>query len=225
MVAVVGWLISHGLALRAQRKNFLDQIANSARLQIANAMTRYEGWLLDVNSAIRDLEGYVRSEIAKSQSPIQKLEEVRAVLFGRDDAEQAWGWLLEDYEILFPETGACRKDLLQRQMALGSSLFNFHLEMYSLIGKSQKEMESIFHKAVDTYQPQRNCMYQLGLIEDVKVYLQNRVLGQITGNKVPLRRPTDSAIPRIVTGSDGQLEIFEGSDQKTGSRAPEEDST
>jgi hypothetical protein len=153
---------------------------------------------------------YVTSTMAGIITPSEKLEELQKVFFRPGETPHEWGWLLEDYEILFPETAESRKALLDRQSKITASLFDFHASLRTLIGSPLERFEEIFSERVKKHNPQGRCMDQLGLVEDLKIHLQNRVLSRITGNRVPHREPPDPSVPRIAESPDGDLIIVEG---------------
>jgi hypothetical protein len=48
----------------------------------------------------------------------------------------------------------------------------------------------------------------LALTQDLLIYLQNVSIGQITGNKIPVRQPTDPTSIKLITDKRGNLSVY-----------------
>jgi hypothetical protein len=119
-----------------------------------------------------------------------------------------WAGLLEEHEILFPETKKARVVLLERAYAIFSGLADCLNELRAFSSSAQALLtrrERALERAMTLMRALNPD--QLALMHDLRVYLQNRCLGHITGNAVPPRRPTDPSLPVLWENADGELEV------------------
>lgn len=116
--------------------------------------------------------------------------------------------MLEDYEIIFPEIENVRIQLYHRQLDLLGLLGEFDRGLKQYINaESDKSQINCFIEDSSII-IQRHILDQICLMEDLRKYLQNRTLSQITGNKIPERKPLDLSVPKIVMNKTiGLLEI------------------
>ncbi len=206
LIAVAGWVISHWLTLRAQRKNFQDQLLDRARMEIAHALHRYQDWLgliyttlmwANSNAAIEAKGAAIGWDLVKKQAQD---------LLHRHREGSEWSLSLEEYESLFPETAAVRVALLARENEILKILSKLSTDLTTATfpGAALKSRLDLAEWAVK----QESYVFdQQSLIADRRVHLQNASLHRITGAKVRLRQPTDLSLPMIVPGPDGRLQI------------------
>jgi len=206
IIAVVGWILTHWLTIKAQNKNFINRVVNDARLEIRKAIRDYQNWLSKVGTTILTLDiPVILQEEGISANWRQRIDEL-GKLFYRDSSTFKWALRLEEYEILFPKTAECRKDLL-----------GWHTRIRTYLDSFLRELESGFPNAVAL--PQRKkaiekaknglgiVFDQEALMEDLRIYLENLCLSSFTGSKIPERKPGDSSAPRLVQGKNGLLTI------------------
>jgi len=212
-IAVAGWIVAHALTIRAQNKHFITQVINDARLDITRAIRDYQDWLSKVQTTIFTLplniicqeEGFSRQWSLKIAELIE--------LFYRDRSALKWIFCLEEYEILFPTTAECRKHLLDRQTQIQQFLHSFLRELQSTF----LDPAALEHrkKAIDKAQKNVGIVAdQIGLMEDLRIYLQNLCLSSFTGYKIPERKPEDLSVPRLVQNQRGNLQIKENQKQR-----------
>ncbi len=180
---------------------FLHNILNEARKDIVKAVRDYQDWLGGVHAFFDQLPW--RLDLEASGVPQDWLrahrESMEAV---NPDAGTRWIMTLEEYEILFPETAECRRALSDEQRKIRERLTDIQ---FSILNSATRD------RTVRSYSEISNAVQdQLALMEDVRVYIQNKTLSSITGNTVPMRKPPDPKVPRIVAGANGQLEIVTG---------------
>lgn len=117
-----GGTANHLLSVRAQRKNFQNQLRDRARMEIARAVHGYQGWLeglgagyLDAKYGIDRDEHWIETDLEGNREPIK---------YFRDIVQPSRAWIvrLEEYEMVFPETRTIRKDLELRQQRLSLSV-------------------------------------------------------------------------------------------------------
>jgi hypothetical protein len=206
IIAVLGWIITHALTIRAQNKNFINQVINHARIQITEAIRDYQDWLNKVHVKISAASfDVVLEEQGVSVDWWKKIAEFREELL-TDRSSSRWILRLEEYEIIFPETAECRRDLLDRQRQIRKYLGLFLKELLS--GSIDPAALQKRKKATEKAEEDSEIVLdQLALMEDLRIYLQNRCLSSFTGNKVPERNPEDLSLPRLVKDENGNLLI------------------
>ena len=134
--------------------------------------------------------------------------ELNALFYSERDGTRQWAASLEDYEILFPETRACRIELLDRQAEIQRYVFDFSVAFASALLVPPETRPSVRRNAITDFEKHKDLLLdQLALVEDLRIHLQNRSLGAITGAAVPDRRPAEAGRPVLVSGDMGQLEI------------------
>ncbi len=134
-IAVLGWIITHALTIRAQNKNFINQIVNDARLEITKAIRDYQDWLGTVQTAIHSSSyNVILQEQGLSVDWRQKRAQLTDTLFSDRKAVE-WIFRLEEHEILFPKTAECRKKLVDRQHQINEYLRLFVEKLPSGLGK------------------------------------------------------------------------------------------
>ena len=118
-----------------------------------------------------------------------------------------WVFCLEEYEVLFPKTAECRKDLLERHRKIQKYLDSFLQDLQSDFVKpvALEQRKDAIEKAKSNIGVVDD---QLSLMEDLRIYLQNLCLSSFTGNKIPERKPEDLSLPRLVQDKRGNLHII-----------------
>ncbi len=207
-VAVVGWLTTHYLSIKAQNKSFLNRVLNDARLEITKAIREHQDWLGQVYTKILFL-----NSLSEVGHPIDWKKETDRFteLFSRSRHTLTWAIRLEDYEILFPNTAECRKSLIARDIEinkyLGYILNELQARRVFTTEIRPKTCEDVMKEAKDNVQI---LLDQEHLAEDIRIYLQNICLSSITGNQIPERKPLDPSLPRLAPDQQGNLQIIEG---------------
>jgi hypothetical protein len=214
IIAISGWIVTYIFTIRAQNKNFINQVVNDARLEITSAIRDCQEWLNNVHFEI--LNSRCKVDLQEHGVSIdwpQKIAELTELFFS-DRSSLKWIFRLEEYEILFPETAECRKDLVGRQNQIVEYLGSFLQELPS--GFMEPEALEQRKKAIEKAQSNAEIVIeQLGLMEDLRIYLQNLCLSSFTGNKIPKRKPKKLSLPRLVRDKRGNLQISVPQDTKT----------
>jgi hypothetical protein len=191
VLVVSGWIITDILTIRAQNKNFKNQIINNARLDLTKAIADYQDWLggasnavCGVNVAIALQERGIPADCV--QNWLQKHTELSALFFS-DRRSDEWMFRLIEHRILFPKTYGCMDELADRQRRITKHLSSFLDELPSGLEKRpdlenrKKAMEKVQNSCIDSLTSQGALMW------DLRNYLQNLCLSTLTGNKVPMR--------------------------------------
>jgi hypothetical protein len=134
----------------------------------------------------------------------QKVAKITEIFFSGKSGYR-WIFCLEEHEILFPETLDCRKEMLARQRKIQDFLGSF---IEALLCVTTPESSEKRKKIIEEAESNIDFVYdQIALMEDLRIYLQNRCLSSFTGNKVPERKPEDKSLPRLVQNRSGMLQI------------------
>ena len=209
LIAVIGWVITHILTLKAQRKKFLDDINNNARIEISKAIRDYQGWLSASETYFKVLEFKLRR--IQIDGPMDWESDYKTfqekVLI---DSPNYWSWLLEEYRILFPETARIRTILSRRDFEIHEAIRWFYIEFW----RRPQDPEQLTHNRIIIFNQLQGWLDyitdQLCLLIDLQIYLQNKVLNEITESHVPSRKPPNVSSPRIIMGPNSELIIVDG---------------
>ncbi|HUT32084.1 MAG TPA: hypothetical protein VNE39_01275 [Planctomycetota bacterium] len=206
VLVVAGWFAAYLLGMRAQRKLFLHKVINDARLQVVEAIHRYQQWLGRLSIAVSDFGVIAKLNGVEREEWARKSSRLRAILYDPDASRPDWQWRLFDNEILFRETRSCIEPLLERHkdyaFKLGGLLADLDQMVMSPLGTAQ----GISAKVREMSELSAQNLELTCLMTDLRVHLQNRCLSEITGRPIP-ERTRDPGTPRLVMGNSGQLEI------------------
>jgi hypothetical protein len=171
IITIAGWITSHLLYIRAQKKIFLNQIKNDARIRIIDSLNQYLERIeqLSIQSSIVEFQIEYNSENDISNF-IEKLKTcVNGIQLRLDTVE-----LLEQYESIFPQTIEVRKYLWSK-----------HAELFSKYRSivSQLSVPDFYDTTVEEVGKNFNG-YLLGaqkwVIKDLIICLQNIILSDTT---------------------------------------------
>lgn len=206
LVAVSGWAVTHWFTLRAQRRNFLDQVIDRARVEVARTTREYQDWLSKFKVTLMLLESPFIAERLNLPPDWKRQLDIMMTLMSERQVGVAWSIALEEHEILFSETREVRAQLLLRQN-----------EILQFLSEVIRDLQNfVYFPGPRESREARVKQLQLGvpllwdqemLIEDLRIHVQNVALSRVVGGRVPERQPTDPNVPRIIAGSKGQLVI------------------
>ncbi len=218
-IAVVGWIITHALTLRAQRMHLKNQAVNEARIELGEAIREFQGAILTTRKAFDNImmldEGLfvvlsvLPDNIHQHLETIQNLH--KPVEFSGNTATGKWARLLEDNEILFPYTRTCREQLLNRYANLMVKIVGLCVQIVSTTERiDPKNRRATLQEVKGLIQASSidvKLDHYLRLLEDLLVYLQNRSLGPVVGKTIDFRSKNDGVRPMVVEVYNGDLEI------------------
>jgi hypothetical protein len=211
-ITVVGWVVAWFFAVRAQRTNLRNQILDAARRDITAAFREYQRWLGEVQSIIFDIKtaALITADGKLDHVPWWRRVMERFAKLREGEAWVRWATILEEYQVLFPETVHVRQELLRRSMAEGDFTTRLHglIPPFLFARPGRVELDEAVRTAEEGLGPLRN---QSSLIEDLKYHLQNAALGKIFRRRVPDRRPPDPNCEMLVQIGT-QLEIRQARD-------------
>lgn len=206
VIVVIGWIVTHILSIRAQNRNFVNQVKNSARLEIVDSIKKYQYWLIEAETALLSLNTKVALQECNLQVDWVKtrieLIEIFHTLHPSDASR--WMHLLEAYEILFPKTREARIFLIEQDGKVGEFLnecFN-KLGTWSNFCELKRIVEEIGKDSLEI------LGNQTALIGDLLVYLQNVCLSSFTHYEIPERVPQDLSLPRLISDKKGNIKII-----------------
>jgi hypothetical protein len=195
-----GWIVTHLLTLRAQRLNFVAQISNTARMDIAGRIRQFQLWCAEANARIGGIP--LDLELGLYEGPRRpRWQFENRQLLVSDSRTFDWLQGLEEYEILFPRFVEGRIQLLKRQRGLNEGLSNFCVlaeHIPSDIGALRVRADELHQIVID----------QVALSEDLRNHLQNAVLAQITGHAVPKRIPEQFHHLQLLEDKEGLYKVF-----------------
>ncbi len=111
-IAVVGWVITHLFNITANRKLLLHQIHNEARNEIIKALGEYQSWLGEISFPLHTRAALVPIGFGSWLQLADHINEVH------EKYKSDWIFVLENYEILFPETRCARQEMVGRQIEI-----------------------------------------------------------------------------------------------------------
>ncbi len=217
LIAIVGWFFTYKFQIRSQNKQMLNQIANDARKDLVSNFRKYQEWLMKFYLYIDMLSSKLHNYEHNGEFDwASELKTYRLII---EEIPIKWNFVLEESEILFPETRDIRIRLQKRHQKILDFALWFQVNFFNpddlpLIG-TNKRVELVQRKnsvIVNSEKALEYILDQCSLSEDIKIYIQNKCLNEITGNELPERTPPDNSIPRIIVASDGKLNIINEKD-------------
>jgi hypothetical protein len=194
LVALGGWIVTGigwAISQNAQRRLFLHQVTNDARKEIVAAIRRRQDYVSSIYGSLMVI-------IASRQSGhLANWPESNWTRW-LDEFQEKWRgalnslWIdcLEQYEVIFPGTADCRKDLLAVSVKLADDLAAFLL--LAMQPTRRLDASAMAENLADRHLDEQS------LLGDFLVYLQNSSLGSIVNRTAPFRQPLDRTAPRLV---------------------------
>lgn len=222
-IAVAGWVTTHILTLRAQRKGFQNQVLDRARTDITAKLRAYQSWLSQLSTWMRTLDFSKAALLAGITPNFREKADELLSLQERSKETREWSLALEDYQILFPETALARFRLDRRHLRILDAIRPVYSQLLSLslAVPTATEVDTVFGVAKSGLSLVED---QSALLDDLRVHLQNQTLSRIMERKLSHRKPHDPTVPRLVPNERGSLEVVDASGQPLddGGAMPEE---
>ena len=197
LIAVSGWLASHGLALRAQRKSQTYMAMDSARRDITSGLRAYQRNLSRTQGWLRAWSAH-RITVAHGVPVDLRAESASlAELIAQHRELHDWSLRLEENEILFPATASARIALDRGHLSCMYALSDVHgrLLRESFEPATLDVVEAISAATPDVLERVDDLA---SLLEDLRIYLQNIVQGPLLDRRLPPRIPLDPNVPRLI---------------------------
>ena len=212
VVVVIGWVISHRLTLNAQKRQFLMQVEDTARLSVTSAIREYQTWLYAYHAYIFPAYLHIMQGMQVEWEPF--MQQWRPII--DDPRGRIWKERIEEYQIVFPEIAALLPTLVDRH----EHIYDGSIQLWGLLASSVFSEDGIDPLFTVTGMHAPQCLNELGeslreqrgLMQDLMVHLQSVSLGHIMGRKVPMPEPVleNANLPRVVQDGKGVLRLVGG---------------
>jgi hypothetical protein len=194
---LIGWIVTHRLSLKAERRLLLDRVVHEAAQQVVSTIREHSYWLGRVHMALIDLRWIDR--LPEERSPAKWLEAADRLRQHVFAASTAWIFVLEGFETLFPETSACRVELEHRERDMVERARAVAIDVL---------LPSKRFPALERAEKLGNeFLTEQALFDDLRRHIQHTALTKITGYKIPTPVPREQTVPKLVLGSDDKLHI------------------
>lgn len=202
MLTALGWFVNSGLNRRAQLQLLRHNVVNAARLDIAERIRDEQDWMGDVNNLAHFYRGRLGGPLANdSRKWLEWNQEGRSKLFRERDPGRMLTMVLEEYEILFPET---RRVRLQLALIVRQVLVEYPTWLSMILDEQARQSAIAAMESRDD----RNRDYA-ALLDDLRIHVQNAALATVMSRTVPERKPRDENVPLMVMQPDGLLDIVQ----------------
>ncbi len=190
LIVVIGWIINHQLTLRAQKKNFSNQLYNSARIDISNSLREYQSFLIKLVKYYTWIDLKVRNNEISNDGWEVKAKNFTDIL---EDYNDKWESVMDGYVTLLPELDNVHKILKIRSDEIGK----FILEV--LGGNNATFTYDLFVKlAIEALKNVPVILEQISLIDDLILCLQVKTFANITDNPMPAQKDDKEDRPRFI---------------------------
>lgn len=195
-VAVAGWYQSSRLSADAQRRLLHLQLLNEARHILVVAFRSEQDRLGRIHDLLSPLQS---SETMTSGTRTQAL----SWLADESDKQAGLEWVaaLEEYWALFPEIANFHRQLLLRQAKLQRECYELKLRLMQ-----SEQQHPAFHTKARDLLP--HIEEQSALLTDLRLHVQDRALGGVSGNPAPRRIAPNDRVPRLAVDEAGHLALI-----------------
>lgn len=206
IVTVVGWGVTTMWSFRNQRQLLVFQIRNEARLSLAETIREEQEWIGDIASLGRSMQTAKALRDLQSQYFQQKDWDfwykhnttAREKLYRHGAPGKTLIMVLEEYELLYPETRRFRFQLAHRRSQILEEVGVLVMDLVEDAKRDQAIAALIARSNGD--------MDYLAILEDLRCHVQNRSLSTLfDGKQIPPRVPLDPTVAITKTGPDGLL--------------------
>lgn len=211
LITAIGWFMSARLSERAQTRMFQHNIINTARLDLTAQIREEQEWISNLMGLGFRYRGALinRQHLPGPRDPAIEslfwLEQSAAgqrILYRRQAPGRTLTMLMEEYELLFPETKRVRHQLSRLSQQIVERYGEWLRNLYDLT-----KLEAVIKTMEDRYGTEDGDYS--ALLEDLRVHIQNSALSKITGRRVELRKPQDPKLPIMVMQPDGLLDVVQ----------------
>ncbi len=210
VLTTVGWFVSARLTERVQTRLFRYNIINAARIDLVAQIREEQDWSGQVTQlanayrlakTLRDIVPGLRDSIAERIFWLEQSSKGQTIIFRKQAPGRTLTMVLEELELLFPETRRIRYQLGHASL---QTLFQYSTWLTDLQQDDRRE-------ATITAMEQRlgrNADYS-ALLEDLRIHIQNSALSEIMDRRIDLRKPRDQNVPLMIMKDDGLLDVVE----------------
>jgi hypothetical protein len=196
VLTAAGWIVAYWLNDRTQKQILINTLLNEARNDLITTLREFHQWCIDLHSySIGMKVDDITSAGQHSRYHDERKQKLTA--FTWDDRRLDCFRRLEEYETLFPGTATVRVEILE--------MVNSVCEESKKLADQHQPGRPPSDEALDDFR--RVVFDVLSLAHDLMIYIQNFSIGQITGNKVPERKPLVPNSIRLVSDKKGGLKM------------------
>ncbi len=182
-IAVAGWFFTYKFTIKAQNKIFLNNIMNTARIDIIDSINKYQDCLyktkvIFVNLRFSIVHALVVNKLTESQKLTfnwnEKILEIKEIFESSITSSHEVINKLEEYEILFYKTKECRIGLLEKHKAVRNFFDCLLNEMEIANTPLESRMIENIKSVLENYLEKDSLVFdQTPLMNDLKIYFQN----------------------------------------------------
>jgi hypothetical protein len=183
----------------AQRRQFHFVLLNDARKDLIKAIKAEQEWALRVTKALWKTQFAGTTEkLGHTVNWRDVRAQVHAAVHENHDSLLT---VFEEHENLFPETTVCRGQISKH----GSMVIMAVSELMDLIMKREERALGLARLT----HVEQMCNDLTFILEDVRVHILNRTVGDFVGHVIPARVGRDQERPRMLVGADGKLRLHD----------------
>jgi len=198
-IGVVGWIANHQLTLRAQNKNFTNQLRNTARMDITSKLREYQEVLIKLSKYYSLLEEKYKKEKNLFHDDIQKdIKNYINILQNRNDK---WSLVMKEYQILIPELEQANFILNERELKLKT-----FIKRLIITGEINDIAFTLM--IVESLEITILILEQISLIDDLLFYLQETSFAKISGERIHDTKSDGDNRPKFII-YDGKFKYVE----------------
>lgn len=216
-LVVIGWGIAfwytnkqvkaaHNYNIEAQNRLFKQEVEYKAYCKVQDALDRYSSALIEFNSYLSDLQLHL--SLLKQGMVLKKdwaniPYELREVNSNQSDQFVEFLRTYESNEIIILDFKPLKDELAKENNLLTEDFSNLHkiyLEDIDSFTSSAPPTENIDEVIKITRVISEKTIDIVGYVYDLRIEMQNRVLGQILGRTIPKRQPGDKVVKVLSLG-------------------------
>ena len=199
VLTILGWLAIYGFQLKSQRKAFLLQTREEAWRELHGAVLDYQKLLTADLGSINFVNAFLVNRPGPGPASAAAMSCARTWSETLpSDASTDWTFLMEHFEVLFPETAEVRLQLLNIERLIREDL---HASRRQMFGPSHEQQTTVSVLA-EALEPALSRLpllsNQIAFLQDLLIHLQNRVFSNLTSYSVPPRQSV--AAPEVHLG-------------------------
>lgn len=207
VVALLGWLASAVISARERAKRHRLDVTEHARREVVPLIASYQDWIGELTTQLSSLE-WLRTTDQNHLFTAQQVfenwqhqtEALASTLARGREAVRMFG-MLEDYEVVFPQTREVRMQLVGYHLELQGFAYRVHSRLLQsmsldyLAGGKSLNLDWLDHvKEAET------AYYDMqAMMLDIRAGIQNAALSEVFNASVPEREPLDHDLPLVIT--------------------------
>jgi len=210
ILTIAGWFMVFRFQVISQRKAFLLQTRKEAWTDLHKVILEYQKHLSADLGYINFLNAFIVGRPAADGASTAAMSCAKTWSETLPhDALTDWAFLMEHFEVLFPETAMIRLQLLNIERLIREDLSASRRQMFS----PSHEQTSTVGVLAEAMEPALRRLPLLGdqiaLLQDLLIHLQNIVFSKLTSCSASPRQPaSESAVRLGFAGNDRRRRIL-----------------